>query len=219
MIKKIYMHLLIGFILSAQSLFTSDSTQKNIDEHLTQLAHQLEPYNTVKIKDYEWTANNDYIYTPPIKHMGLARILSQLQTHIHNKTPLTTIVTDETALHIKEGIFNVLLNSRCAADEEIKQGYNFIHGTGKFYEAYGNYKKSTQFNPAHNFATKVWPHHDDNNLSIHQLIDISEDSIEQTGAAWNTIKNEIEASSRKVDATLQSIGAYRTGTMKNSKKK
>src|SRR3989339_980974 len=113
-----------------------------------QLAHELEPFNTVKIKDYQWTTDQDHVYTE--SHISkeqrstVAAIFKQLIKHRDNKIPLSLITTDEQALSIKEGFFNGLCNPPHTGYEEIKLGYDFMNGTGKFFERHGNYKKSAQ---------------------------------------------------------------------------
>lgn len=206
MIKNRCLRLFLILVLSNKSVCPSDKqtvykfpAQKEIQpqKSIAQLAQEIEPFNSIKMQNYEWRVPHDHEYTKPIKHMALAVALGQLQEHPHNKTPLSSIVSDQDALSIKEGFLNVLYNSRCDADEQVKRGYDFMNGAGKFFERYGNYKKSAQFNPAHNFATKVWPHFDNNSVAITDLVTMSENSIEETGANWLRVKSEIEFNSRR----------------------
>ena len=196
MIKKIHMCLFLHFILSTQSLFPSNIKSMMTTESLTELAEQLEPHNTTKIKDYAWTAADDYTYTPPIinrtEKIIVATILDKMSRHKDCHTFLSAVVSNEDALTIKEGFFNILLNSRCIEDEAMKQGYDAFYGPGRFYETHGNYKKSEKFNPAYNFAKKIWPDHNDNMITIQQLINETENSIEDTGAAWIAIQEKLD---------------------------
>ena len=215
MIKNRCFCLFFIFALCHKPIVASDKQEQNVShvyqfaikqatcpqKSVGQLAQELEPFNTTKVKDYQWTADLDHVYAQPTinkeERKIVGAILSQLTTHTNNQTPLSTITSDEQALSIKEGFFNVLLNSRCAADEQLKLGYDMINGSGSFFAQYGNYKKSAQFNPAHNFAVKVWPHFDHNNISITDLIQTSEDSIAQTGQEWLNLKTKIESDSCK----------------------
>lgn len=211
MIKKIHICLFLNFILSTQSLFPSNIRTMMTTESLTELAEQLAPHNTTKIKDYAWTATGDYTYAPPIinrrEKIIVATILDKMSRHRDCHTFLSTVVSNEDALTIKEGFFNILLNSRCVEDEGMKRGYDAFYGPGKFYETHGNYKKSEKFNPAHNFATKIWPDRDDNTITIQQLIDETENSIEDTGAAWIAIQQQLDEDCHAVvETALHAVG-------------
>jgi hypothetical protein len=215
MIKNRCFYLFFIFALCDISIIASDKEKQDAPhvysfaikqttspkKTIGQLAQELEPFNTTKIKDYQWTCDQDHVYTEPTitkeERQIVGAILSQLTTHRNNQTPLSIITSEEQALSIKESFFNVLLNSRCAADEQVKLGYDMMNGSGSFFAQYGNYKKSAQFNPAHNFAVKVWPHCDHNNISITDLVKSSEDSIAETGEAWLNLKTKIESDSCK----------------------
>ncbi len=206
MIKNRCLRLFLILVLSNKSVCPSDKqtvydflAQKETISQKTigQLAREIEPYNSIKMQDYEWRVPHDHEYTRPIKHMTLAVALGQLKEHKNNRTPLSLIASEEDVLSIKEGFLNILFNSRCEDDEEVKRGYDLMNGTGKFFERYGNYKKSAQFNPAHNYAVKVWPHFNHNRVTITDLVTMSENSIEETGANWLRVKSEIEFNSRR----------------------
>lgn len=209
--KKICVHLFFSVILVTPSLYSSDNQSTSIptqsiinseqiihDESITQLAAQLEPLNDIKIKDYQWEDANDYIYTEePInrsKRMLIGSIMQQLLTNKNNDKPLSTITTPESELSIQEGFFNILLHSRYQEDEAAKVWYNLAFGPGEFYKKYGNYKKTTQFNPAHKFAKTVWqtqainPH----NLSINNLVRISQMAMDTTADEWIKLKPIID---------------------------
>lgn len=188
----------------AQTTIPKKSPQKPIQQTqgpIEHLARQLAKY-TIKIEDYAWTATQDHQYTPPTKDIRLAKIFTHLMHHEQVHQPLSSIASPEGALRIKEGILNILLNSRCSADEQIKQGYDTVYGYGKFYEEYKNYKKSEQLNPAHKFAVAVFKNNEHNNASLQDLITFSQDCVETTGEQWLAIKQKIETKNQRNTATI-----------------
>lgn len=209
--KKISVHLFLNLFFIVQSLFSSnnqllgmqnltvsDTPQIIIDESIARLANELEPLNDIKIKDYQWEDNQDYTYSEqPLdrnKRKRIGSIMQQLLAHKDSHKKLSTIATPQDELTIQETFFNILLTSRCAEDETAKLWYDQAFGVGEFYKKYGNYKKTIQFSPGHKFAKTVWrsdvinPH----NLSINNLVRISQMAMDTTADAWLNLKPIID---------------------------
>lgn len=226
MIKKINFYLLCNLILSTEFLISSAKDDRafhqiqRCDGTITRLVQQLKPLNKGSIQDYRWTATDD-LQRPerPIsphertRRLAVGAVFSELLTSKNIHAPLKTIVSDEDALTIKEAFLDIHTHKPFYLEKGIKEGYDRTFGLGKFYEDYGNYEKSEKLSSAHHFASALWHHEEgrvmsrdpNNDLSIQEIMALSERSLDITHHEWETVKRKIDDTT---DALFQKLNDH-----------